>query len=102
MEHRKIDKDADSGFNHIDVAALARFYNTPPVSRSDHEDILEQARTALMKYELTEDEREIAADALARSMQMPLEQSGLKKLEPERMAALEQEVLNWCGFCHNS
>ncbi len=52
-----------------------------------------------MKYELSEVDREIAADSLARSMHMLLDQRGLEKLEPERMAALERDVLNWCGLC---
>jgi hypothetical protein len=87
--------------DHTDVAALAEFYNSPPASRFDREEFLEQARLALMKYELAENDREIAAQSLARSMHMLLDQSGLKKLEPKRMATLEKDVLDWCGLCQN-
>ncbi len=88
--------------DHTDVAALAELYNAPPASRFDREELLTQARLALMKYELAEDDQEIAAQCLARSMHMLLDQSGLKKLEPQRMATLEKDVLEWCGVCQSS
>jgi hypothetical protein len=84
--------------DHIDVAALAKLYNAPPASRFDREELLQQARTALMKYELAEDELAIAADSLAHSIHMLLDQHGLKKLEPKQMLELEQDVLSWCGL----
>jgi len=83
----------------VDVSALAQLYNSPPTSRIAREDLLDEARTALMKYELAESDREIAADSLARAMHMLLEQHGLKKLEPEHMAELERHVLVWHGLC---
>ncbi len=52
-----------------------------------------------MKYELAEADLEIAADSLARSMHLLLEQHGLKELLPEHMAELERHVLNWYGLC---
>lgn len=91
-------KDTHAGLEHLDVAALAQLYNSPPSSHIAHADLLEQARLALMKYELAEDELAIASDSLARSMHLLLEQHGLKKLEPKHMAELERDVLNWCGL----
>lgn len=88
------------GLDHIDIAALSQLYNSPPASHIARENLLDEARLAMMKYELAEDDREIAADSLARSMHMLLEQQGLKKLAPERMALLEHDVLNWCGLCN--
>ena len=82
----------------IDVAALAQLYNSQPASHIVRGDLLDQARTALTKYELAEADMEIAADSLARSMHMLLEQHGLEKLEPQHMAALERDVLSWCGL----
>lgn len=93
-------RDTHPGLGNIDVAALAQLYNSPPASRIAYAELLEQARLALMKYELAEDELAIASDSLARSMHMLLEQHGLKKLEPAHMAALEKDVLDWCGILH--
>ncbi len=83
----------------IDVAALAQLYNSQPASHVLREDLLEAARTALMKYELAEADMEIAADSLARAMHLLLEQHGIRKLEPHHMAELERDVLKWCGLC---
>ena len=83
----------------VDVAALSQLYNAPPGSRILCEDMLEQARASLMKYELAEADFEIAADSLARSMYMLLEQHGMKNLAPEQLAKLEEDVLKWYGFC---
>jgi hypothetical protein len=88
------------GLDHIDVAALASLYNTPPASSIVFENLLEEARLAFMKYELAEGEREIAANSLAHTMHMMLEQRGLKKLEPKYIAKLEHDILNWCGVSH--
>jgi hypothetical protein len=82
----------------MDIASLAQIYNSPKSSPITHEDLLDVARTALLKYELAEHEFEIAADSLARSMHMLLEQHGVKKLTPKHMAALEKEVIEWCGI----
>ena len=83
----------------IDVAALAQLYNSPQASHIAREELLEEARTALMKYELAEADLEIASDSLARAMHMLLEQHGIKRLAPEHMAELERHVLNWYGLC---
>jgi hypothetical protein len=91
-------KDTHTGLEHVDVAALACLYNSPPASNITQADMLEQARLALMKYELPDDELAIASDSLARSMHLLLEQHGLKKLEPKQMAELERDVLKWCGI----
>ncbi len=93
-------QNTQAGLDRIDVAALAQLYNSPPASHIARQDLLEQARTALMKYELAEDDLAIASDSLARSMHMLLEQHGVKKLEPAHMAALEKDVLDWCGFSY--
>jgi len=90
--------DPNIGLDHIDVAALAQLYNSPPASHIARQDLLDQARLALMKYELAEDELAIASDSLARSMHMLIEQHGLKQLEPKQMAELERDVINWCGL----
>jgi hypothetical protein len=84
--------------DHTDVAALAELYNAPPASHFDREELLQQARTALMKYELAEDELAIATNSLAHCMHMLLDQHGLKRMEPKQMLELEQDVLNWCGL----
>jgi|GEM_PF-3649568 len=81
----------------LDVAALAQLYNSPPVSHFDHMELLEQARRSLAKYELAENELAIASESLANSMHLLLEQHGLHTLSPEHMAALEKDVLRWCG-----
>ncbi|HET6399824.1 MAG TPA: hypothetical protein VFH95_00335 [Candidatus Kapabacteria bacterium] len=83
----------------IDVAALAALYNSPTSSPVAHEYLLEEARRALGKYELAQADLELAADSLARAMHMLVEQHGLKKLPPERMAELERDVLEWFGLC---
>lgn len=83
----------------IDVAALAALYNSPTNSPVAHEYLLEEARRAMSKYELPQADLEIAADSLARAMHMLVEQHGLKKLPPERMAELERDVLDYCGLC---
>jgi hypothetical protein len=93
-------KDTHAGLEHVDVAALAQLYNSPPASHIARAELQEQARLALMKYELAEDELAIASDSLARSMHLLLEQHGLKKLEPKHMVELERDVLNWCGLTH--
>jgi hypothetical protein len=80
------------------VTALGQIYNSPLASTIAREDLLEDARVSLMKYDLGEDELEIAADSLARSMHMLLEQRGLEKLEPEQIVKLECEVLDFCGI----
>ncbi|MDP4198598.1 MAG: hypothetical protein Q8922_00325 [Bacteroidota bacterium] len=82
----------------IDVAALAQLYNSPPASHVARADLLQQARTALMKYELAEADLELASDSLARAMHLLLEQHGIKELLPEHMAELERHVLNWYGL----
>jgi hypothetical protein len=83
----------------IDIAALAALYNSPMASPVAHEYLLEEARIALAKYELTQADLEIAADSLARAMRMLVEQHGLKTLPPEEMAKLELDVLDYCGLC---
>ncbi len=83
----------------IDVAALAALYNSPTNSPVAHEYLLEEARQAMSKYELPQADLEIGADLLARAMHMLVEQRGLKKLPPERMAELERDVLDYCGLC---
>lgn len=89
--------------NHIDVAALAEIYNSPPGSRILKEELLEEARRALMEYELAEEDMEIAAHTLARTMHMLVEQRGGKSLEPEHKAELVHHVLDWCGIrCRES
>jgi hypothetical protein len=80
------------------VIALAQIYNPSSTSSVAREVLLEEARMSLVKYDLAEDELEIAADSLARSMQMMLEERGLKKLEPKQIARLECEVLDYCGI----
>ena len=85
-------------YEHIDVAALAAAYHEPLVSSFNRQALLEEARLALTKYELAEDELEIAADSLAKTMQMLLEQDGIRHFPPQRMAALERDVLDWCGL----
>ena len=91
-------KNSCTMFDHMDIVSLAQIYNSPMPSPIAHEDLLDVARTALLKYELAEYEFEIAADSLARSMHMLLEQQGVKKLTPKHMAALEKEVIEWCGI----
>ena len=82
----------------IDLAALAEIYNSPPPSHIAWEDLLEEARIALAKYELEEAELSIAAEHLAKAMHMLVEQQGGQRLEPHRQAEIERHVLDWCGF----
>ncbi len=84
--------------DHIDVATLAQFYNSPPSSNILREELLEEARRALVDYELAEADLEIAAQTLAKTMHMLVEQHGGKTLEPELKAELVRHVLDWCGI----
>jgi len=93
-------KSAANLQEHIDVAALAQLYNSPPSSHLVREELLEDARGALLQYELAEDEMEIAAQALARTLHMLVEQHGGKQLEPHHMEEVTRHVLDWCGICH--
>jgi len=88
---------AKSSSPKVDVMALAQVYNSPATSRMNKEELLEEARRALMKYELAEDEQEIAAAELARTMHMLVEQHG--PLEADQKIQLEQQVIEWCGLC---
>ncbi len=82
----------------IDPAALAQCYNSPALSHAEYEELLEQARTALSKYDLTKDDLAIAADSLARTMHMVLEEHGLDVLAPEQLEEIERDVLTYCGL----
>ena len=82
----------------IDIAALAEFYCGEPESLIAKEELLEQARRALIKYDLEKNDLEIAAPILARTLHMLIEQNGGKSLTPERMAEIERHILDWCGY----
>ena len=78
------------------VVALAEIYNSPTASHVAREELLEEARRALTKYDLSEVDHEIAAQELARTMHMLVEQHG-HPLTPEHKAEIERRVLQWCG-----
>src|SRR4051812_24137110 len=80
-----------------DLVALGRLYNSAPMSRIRREELLEEARLALMKYDLVEVELENAAQELAHTMHMLVEQQGGIPLGPEDQKKLERRVLDWCG-----
>ena len=80
------------------IIALAQLYNSPTASHVAREELLEEARRALTKYDLAEVDQEIAAQELARTMHMLVEQQG-HPITPEHKADLERRVLEWCGVC---
>jgi hypothetical protein len=80
----------------IDIAALAEYYCGQPESLIAKEELLEHARRALAKYELDENDLEIATPVLARTLHMLVEQNGGKSLSPERMMQIERHILDWC------
>jgi|GEM_PF-6981642 len=84
--------------DNIDVAALADLYNSPPTSHIAREDLLEEARCMLARYELSPEDLEPAAHTLAKAMHMLVEQRGGKNLEPRPKAELIQHVLAWHGL----
>jgi hypothetical protein len=78
------------------VVALAQLYNSPCLSRVVRAEMLDEARRALAKYDLAEADLEIAAQELARTLHMLVEQRGAP-LEPQHKAEMERRVLEWCG-----
>ncbi len=81
------------------LAQLTERYNAQPSSRIAREDLLSEARRALRKYELADEDRETAVATLTSAMHKLLEQRGITRLAPEQMVQLEDEVLCWCQQC---
>lgn len=79
------------------LAALAKYYLTPPESAFHREDLIEHARIALGKYDLTPEELDEAAPLLARALHMRIEQNGGRDLDDEHKQVIEHQVLEWCG-----